>query len=154
MFDKQSVRVLGRVSIVMLFVGVGVGLASLLTWEWIEASVTSGSGLSTIQKRVVNGYTPLAFLIITAITAPVVAGLLGILEGLRMDSPRTTAYVALGCLVGAALLVFVAGIFIGMTGPESSGDGPVSPTNLVSLAGLSGLVSVLSGSLTALFGSR
>ena len=153
MFDKQSVHVLGRVSIVMLFVGVGVGVSSLLTWEWIEASVTSGSSLSTIQTRVVNGYTPLAFLIIAAITAPVVAGMLGTLEGLRMDGPRTTVFVGLGCLIGAALLVFVAGIFIGMAGPEGS-ESPVGPTQLVSLAGLSGLVSVPTGSLTALFGAR
>lgn len=153
MFNKQSVRVLGRVSIVMLFVGVGVGIASLLTWEWIEATVTSSSSLSTIQTRVINGYTPLAFLIIASIMAPVVAGMLGILEGLRMDQPRTTLFVSLGCLVGAALLVFVAGIFIGMTGPEG-GDSPIGPTELVSLAGLSGLVSVLTGSLTALFGAR
>jgi hypothetical protein len=70
-----------------------------------------------------------------------------------MDGPRTTLFISLGCLIGAALLVFVAGIFIGMTGPEG-GDSPIGPTQLVSLAGLSGIVSVLTGSLTALFGAQ
>lgn len=152
MFDKQPVRVLARVSLVMVFVGIGVGLTSLLTWEWIESSVTSSSALGSTEQLVIEGYTPLAFLIIAAIMAPVVAGMLGILEGLRMDGRRTAVYVAVGCFVGAASLVFVSGIFIGQTG--TGGESPVSPTDLISLAGLSGLVSVLSGSLTSVFGSR
>jgi hypothetical protein len=152
MFDKQPVRVLARVSLVMVFVGIGVGLASLLTWEWIEASVTSSSAIGSTEKVVIEGYTPLAFLIISSITAPVVSGILGIFEGLRMDQRLTTVYVAVGCFVGAALLVFVAGVFIGQTG--TGGESPVGPAELVSLAGLSGLVSVLSGSLTSVFGSR
>ena len=69
-----------------------------------------------------------------------------------MDQRGTAVYVAVGCFVGAAALVFVSGIFIGQTG--TGGESPVGPTDLVSLAGLSGLVSVLSGSLTSVFGSR
>jgi hypothetical protein len=152
MYDKQPVRVLARVSLVMVFVGIGVGLASLLTWEWIGSSVISSDAVGASQTAVIEGYTPLAFLIIAAITAPVVSGMLGILEGLRMEQPRTAVYVAIGCFVGGALLVFVAGIFIGQTG--TGGESPVGPTDLVSLAGLSGLVSILSGSLTAIFGSQ
>lgn len=152
MVDKQPVRALARVTLVMLFVGIGVGLTSLLTWEWITSSVTTSSELSSIQVQVVEGYTPLAFLIMSAVIAPVVAGILGILEGLRMDRRQTVVYVAAGCFVGAASLVFVAGIFIGQTG--TGGGSPVGPTDLLSLAGLSGLASVLSGLLTSVFGSR
>jgi hypothetical protein len=152
MFDKQPGRALARVSLVMMFVGIGIGLSSLLTWEWIEASVTSSDAINASEKQVIEGYTPLAFLIIAAITAPVVSGILGIFEGLRMDQRLTAVYVAVGCFVGAALLVFVAGVFVGQTG--TGGESPVGPTELVSLAGLSGLVSVLSGSLTSVFGSQ
>lgn len=152
MHQKQPARVLTRVSLVMLFVGFGVGLASLLTWEWIEASVTSSSAIGSTEKLVIEGYTPLAFLIIAAITAPVVAGILGIFEGLRMERRRTALFVAAGSFVGAALLVFVAGVFVSQTG--TGGESPVGPTDLVSLAGLSGVVSILSGTLTSVFGSR
>lgn len=154
MFDRQPVRVLARVSLVMLFVGIGIGLASLLTWEWIDASVLGDPSIDDIEQTVIEGYTPLSFLVIAAVSAPVLAGILGIFEGLRMEDRRTAMFIAAGCFIGAALLVFVAGIFIGMTGPETDEEGPIGALDLISLAGLSGLVSTISGSLTAVFGSK
>lgn len=153
MSETKPRRVLGRISLVMGFVGIGVGLASLLTWEWIEAVVLP-TAETTVEESIIGGYTPLVFLIIAAVTAPLLAGVLGIFEGLRATKRRKVVYIALGCFIGAALLVFVAGAFVGSTGIEDDGESAIGARDLISLAGLSGLASLLAGGVTSLYGTR
>lgn len=152
MTDANRTEILGRITVTMVLVGVGVGLASLLAWEWIEASFFNDLGGT--NQQVVGGYTPLMFLLLAAVTAPILAGILGIFEGLRMTETQTAIFIGLGCFVGAALMVFVAGIFISFTGAEGDNGAGPGPADLISLAGLSGIVSLITGTLASILGTN
>ena len=145
-FSHEVLWTLGRVVGTMLLVGVGIGMASLLTWFWIESAILpeqDGTG-----AQIVEGYTPLVFLIAAALAAPVVASIVGIFEGRELSTRDGVMLVGAGCFVGAILLVFTAGVFVGLSG--AGGEGGPSPLDLVTLAGLSGLASVIVGALISI----
>lgn len=151
--DENPLKVLSRISLVMAGVGLGIGLAALFTWEWVEVAVIPDLGAA--QVEVVEGYTPLAFLLVSSLGAPLVAGLLGLFEGLRTTSIKKSLVVSVGCLIGAVVLLVIAGIFISQAGPgNGEQEGPVGFFDLISLAGLSGLASLVTGLSTSIFGSR
>lgn len=149
---EKPVKVLGRVTLAMFGVGLGVGIGSLVAWEWIEWAVLPD--VDPAQREVVSGIVPLTFLLIGATGAALVGGLLGIFEGLRSSDLKQAMFVGLGCFIGAILLVFVVGIFVGFTGGGGDESGPVSAMELISLAGLSGIGSLLAGVFTSIFGTK
>lgn len=153
MSTANRTELLGRITVTMVLAGLGVGLASLLAWEWMTVAVLPD--LAGVQEQLVGSYTPLVFLLIAAVSAPLVGGVLGIFEGLRMTETHTALFIGVGCFVGAALMVFVAGVFIGFTGleGEGSGGGP-GVADLVSLAGLSGFISLLTGAGASILGTN
>jgi len=152
--DTDPKRVVGRIIVSMLLVGIGVGLASLLTWEWIEAVVVPG--VDGVSEQIIGSYTPLVFLIISTLVAVATAAVLGIFEGLRISERRTAAFVGLGCLIGAVLLVTIAGVCISFTGMEVEGSesAEITIVDLLSLAGLAGVTSLVIGALTSLLGAN
>lgn len=153
--QENPVKLFVRISLAMFGVGVGVGIAAIVTWEWIAAIVVPGleEQGESVSVQVVEGYTPLAFLIITAIAAPIVGGIIGIFEGLRSSSLKQAGFVGLGCLVGSGIMVVVAGVAVSFTGP-SDGASVVGLFDLIGLAGLSGVGSLLSGVFTTKFGAK
>lgn len=142
----------GRISLAMLGVGIGIGLAALFMWEWIDSVVLPD--LDGVGRTVVTDVQPLILLSIAAVTAPIVAGLIGIFEGLRDNSVKQALIVGVAALVGAALLIVIAGIFISFTGGDD--DNGAGPTffDLVSLAGLGGIASFISAFVTTKFGAN
>lgn len=177
--SNSASRVLGRITLLMLVVGLGIGLTSLLVWEWIEAlllpeppaedlSLEEEIAVET-ERGIIGGYTPLVFLIFTAVSATVTAAILGVFEGLRGSGLRHSAVVGIGCFAGAVLLVVTAGVFIGFTGAEdpepdeAEMDDPPEPPeeddelgvgDILSLAGLTAMVSFAIGIATSSVGGR
>jgi len=150
---ENPLSVVSRITLAMFGVGVGIGLVALFTWEWIEALVMSDLGGE--ERQVVEGYTPLAFILIASLSAPLVAGIVGIFEGLRTSTNRSVLITGVGCLIGATVLIVVAGLFISQAGPgNGEEEGPVGAFDLIALAGLSGIGSFLSGIVTSKFGSQ
>lgn len=144
---QESEQTIGRLALSMLVVGLGIGLTSLFTWYWIEAAVLPDLG--GVEAEIVGGYTPFVFLVIAAMTAPIIASVIGLRESSRISTREDLGIVAIGCLTGAVLLVFVAGVFIGQTG--AGGDSPVGPLDLIALAGLSAIVSALLAGLLSMY---
>lgn len=149
---EKPVKILGRITLAMFGVGLGIGIGALVAWEWIEWAVLPDVGGT--DQEVINGIVPLTFLLIGATGAALVGGVLGIFEGLRSSELRQALFVGVGCFIGAILLVFVVGIFVSFTGGGGDDGGPVSLMELVSLAGLSGIGSLLAGVFTTIFGTR
>jgi hypothetical protein len=172
--DEDPLTTVGRITLAMLGTGFGIALVAFLTGQWISATVVPGLGAA--EEQVVVSYTPLAFLSITALSAPIVAGLLGISESARSTATKHAAVVAVACLVGASLMVVVAGTGIAFAEPsspdavddsdeemsandssgnESDGDDSGEPGlfDIVGLAGLCGVGSLVSGGMTTKFGA-
>ncbi|ELY53183.1 hypothetical protein [Natronolimnohabitans innermongolicus] len=144
--SPHSLRVLGRVATSMLVVGLVLGLTSYLSWIWIEASILPEQ--EGTEALIVEGYTPLVYLLGAAVAAPVVGSILGFVEGRRVATRGDALVVGVGCLIGAIALLFAAGVFIGATGGgDSAGPGPM---DLLSLAGLSALSSGVAAALLAI----
>jgi hypothetical protein len=114
--DENPVQMIGRVTLAMLGVGVGIALVAFLTGQWISAAVVPG--LNDIETQIVTSYTPLAFLSITALSAPIVAGIIGIVEGPNSPTTRDAAVVGVACLVGASLMILIAGAGIAFAEPQ------------------------------------
>lgn len=151
---ENKVNQFGRITLAMLGVGLGVGLASFFTWEWIDAIVLPGIEDPVIRSAIAE-IVSLAFLIVAALGAPIVAGLIGIFEGLRSSTTKQAMVVGVAVLVGAAIMVVVAAIFIGFTGPESdNGENGIGFLDVVSLAGLCGMASFLTGAIAVKFGAK
>ncbi|SDJ99984.1 hypothetical protein [Natronorubrum texcoconense] len=132
----------------MFVVGVGIGLLCLLTWLWIESAILPEQ--EGTEALIVEGYTPLVFLIVTALATPVVSSIVGLFEGRLLSTRSEAIVIGVGCLIGATLLVLVSGLFIGASG--AGGGGGPGPADLVALAGLSGLVSAIVGAVTSAVG--
>lgn len=127
MVDDEIVHTGGRILGAMAVIGLGIALAAILTAEWISATVIPTLGPAA--EEVVTAYTPLAFLSIAALAAPVVAGIVGIFEGGRSGSQakKHVATVAVACLAGAVVLVLIAGVGVALSDPsgqsaDSGGD--------------------------------
>ncbi len=150
---ENPLKVVSRITLAMFGVGVGIGLVALFTWEWIEALVMTDLGGE--ERQVVEGYTPLAFILIASLSAPLVAGIVGIFEGLRAATNRNVLIIGVGCLIGATVLMIVAGLFISQAGPgNGEEESPVGAFDLIALAGLSGIGSFLTGLVTSKFGTQ
>ena len=133
--DEDPLTTVGRITLAMLGIGIGIAFVAFLTGQWISATVVPGLGAA--EEQVVVSYTPLAFLSITALSAPIVAGFLGISESTRSTATKHAAVVGVACLVGASLMVMVAGLGIAFAEPappdtvnDDSGDnGGEMPAN-------------------------
>ncbi len=161
-------RMVGGITLSMFGIGVGVALVAVLTGAWISATVVPELGAA--EEEVVTSYTPLAFLSITALGAPIVAGIVGLTKSEVSETTRDAAIVGLACLVGATLMVLVAGAGIAFsepTGPQevdsgnsnggsddsdNSSSGEPTVLDIVGLAGLCGVGALVSGFATARFG--
>lgn len=159
--DESTHRTVGGITLSMFGIGVGIALVAVLTGAWISATIVPELGAA--EEAVVTSYTPLAFLSITALAAPVIAGVLGVAKSGVSETTRDAALVGIACLVGAALMMTVAGAGIAFsepTGPQETPDGngdtstnsgTPTPLDLVGLAGLCGLGALVSGFVTARF---
>lgn len=152
--DTDPKRVVGRIIVSMLLVGIGVGLVSLLSWLWVESVVVPD--VDGVSEQIIGNYTPLVYISLATVSAAVTAAVLGIFEGLRTSDLKSALVIALACLIGAVLLVAVAGLFINFTGMEVEGaeSAEITPVDLLSLAGLTGIASAPIAALTSLFGAK
>lgn len=149
---ESPVKIFGRVTVAMLGIGLAIGLGAYFVWVWAEAIVFPG--VSTSNAALLGKVLPLIFLIVTAMTAPVAASLIGIFEGLRSDNIRNTVLVSLACILGAVLMVVIAAIFIGQTGLEEEESSGPGFTDIIKLAGLSGIASFVGAFITTKLGAK
>jgi hypothetical protein len=168
--DENPRRTVGGITLSMFGIGVGIALVAVFTGAWISATIVPELGAA--EEEVVTSYTPLAFLSITALGAPIIAGVLGVVKSDVSETTRDAALVGLACLVGAALMVVIAGAGIAFSepsGPQEVTDGSDggdttsngedgdtgTPTilDIVGLAGLCGIGALVSGFVTARFAS-
>ena len=149
---QNPIKVAGRATLAMTGVGLGVGISLLFAWEWAEWAVRAD--IAADEWALVEPVIPLVFLMIGTLGSAIVGGIIGIFEGLRSTERQYVLYVALGCFLGAILMVFIIGIFTSFTGGNGDDDGPVTALELVSLAGLAGFGSAIASSFTAKFGAK
>jgi len=121
--EEDPVRTGGRIVLAMFGIGVGIALAIIFTAEWVSTTIVPGLGAA--EEQVVTAYTPLAFIAISAIGAPLVAGVIGVSEGTRSSTTKHAVTVGVACLLGAVLLVSLAGagVAISDTSAPSADDG-------------------------------
>jgi 4-amino-4-deoxy-L-arabinose transferase-like glycosyltransferase len=140
---EDKVNVFIRIGVSMSAIGVAMGAASWFVYEWIVAVNALGENESLVLPLI-----PLILLMIVAASAPAIAGILGIFEGLRGANLERSIVAAGSCLIGGVLMVVLAAVFIGQIDPPSSGSGGVSLMDIVSVAGLVGIMSGFAGSIT------
>lgn len=166
--NKSPRKTIGGITLSMFGIGVGIALVAVLSGAWISATIVPELGAA--EEEVVTSYTPLAFLSVTALGAPIVAGIVGLTRSEASETTRDAAVIGVACLVGATLMVLVAGVGIAFsepTGPQEVDNGDSSdggensdnassdqPTvlDIVGLAGLCGVGALVSGFVTARFG--
>jgi uncharacterized membrane protein YgcG len=107
MLDQSSIRSGGRTLLVMTVIGVGIAVAAILSAEWISSVVVPTLGPA--EEQVVTAYTPLAFISIAALSAPVVAGIVGFFEGRDAPAIQHAAVIGAACFAGALVMVMIAG---------------------------------------------
>lgn len=117
MIDEDIARTGGRILMLMAAIGLGLAVSAIVTAEWIGTTIVPNLGPA--ESEVVTAYTPLAFIIIAALTAPVVAGIAGYLEGLRSSTNKQAAVVGVACLAGAIVLVMIAGAGVAVADPTA-----------------------------------
>ncbi len=167
MIDEDIARTGGRILFVMAAIGVGIALAAIFTAEWISTTIVPDLGPA--EEEVVTAYTPLAFIIVAAFAAPIVAGLLGFAEGGNSNTFKHAAVVGVACLAGAVVLLMIAGAGVSVADPsvdeitddddaddaetdDADDDADVDEAepgilDLFALAGLVGIAGLLTGAL-------
>lgn len=133
----------------MLSVGVGLAITSWVLMWWVEATELAGSD-SIIAGGALVDLAALVTLLVIIIAAPIVAGTVGVIEGLRLSKPTRSLWVGIGCLMGAVLMIVVAAFVLGLA---TTGDGGPEPLELLTIAGLSSLASAVGGSLSSALAS-
>lgn len=139
---EDKVNVFIRIGVSMSAIGVAMGASSWFIYEWIVAVNALGENESLVLPLI-----PLILLMIVAATAPAIAAILGVFEGLRGANLEGSIVAAGSCLIGGVLMVVLAAVFIGQIDPPSSGGG-VTLMDVVSAAGLVGIMSGFAGSIT------
>jgi hypothetical protein len=147
---KQNVKLFGRISLTMLSVGVGLAITSWMLMWWVGSTELAGEG-SLIAGDALLSLASLVALLIIIMAAPVVAGLIGIFEGLRESTPVRGIWIGLGCLMGAAVMIPLAAIVLGVgaSAAGGGGGGGPGPLELVTITGLAGLASAFAGGLSS-----
>lgn len=130
----------------MFSVGIGLAITSYLLMWWVGVTELAGEG-SIIQGSNLESLASLVTLFVIILSAPVVAGIIGIFEGLRDPDPKNGIWVGLGCLFGAVLLIVVAAIALGL---GSTGDGGPDLMELLTIAGLTSIASAVAGTLSTI----
>lgn len=143
---KVKLKLFGRISLTMLGVGIGLALTSYLLMWWVGVTELAGED-SLIRGEALVDLASLVTLLVIILSAPVVAGIVGIFEGLRDSDPVHGLWVGLGCLFGAVLLIVVAAVALGLA---TTGDGGPEPLQLLTIAGLTSLASAIAGTLSTL----
>lgn len=144
---KQNVKLFGRISLTMLSVGVGLAITSWMLMWWVGSTELAGEG-SLIAGDALLSLASLVALIIIIMSAPVVAGLIGVFEGLRESTPIRGVWISIGCLMGATVMIPLAAIVLGLA-PTGGGGGGPGPLDLVTITGLTGLASAFAGGLSS-----
>ncbi len=142
---RQNIKLLGRISLTMLSVGVGLAITSWMLMWWVGANELAGDG-SLIAGDALLSLASLVALLVIIMSAPIVAGIVGVFEGLRESSPVLGLWVSIGCLMGTAVMIPVAAIVLGLA---TSGSGGPSALELVTITGLVGLASAFAGGLSS-----
>ncbi len=142
---RQNIKLLGRISLTMLSVGVGLAITSWMLMWWVGTNELAGEG-SLIAGDALLSLASLVALLVIIMSAPIVAGTVGVFEGLRESSPVQGVWISLGCLMGTAVMIPVAAIVLGLA---TSGSGGPSALELVTITGLVGLASAFAGGLSS-----
>jgi hypothetical protein len=112
---------------------------------WVGSTELAGEG-SLIAGDALLSLASLVALLVIIMSAPIVAGVVGVFEGLRESTPIQGIWVAIGCLMGAAVMIPLAAVVLGLA---TSGSGGPSPLELVTITGLTGLASAFAGGLSS-----
>lgn len=143
---KDNIKLFGRISLTMLAVGIGLALTSYVLMWWVGVTELAGEE-SLIRGDALTDLASLVSLLVIILSAPVVAGIVGIFEGLRDADPLRGLWVGAGCLMGAVLLIVVAAFVLGLA---TSGDGGPAPLELLTIAGLTSVASAVAGTFSAI----
>ena len=142
---RQNLKLFGRISLTMSSVGVGLAITSWVLMWWVGSTELAGEG-SLIAGDALLNLASLVALLIIIMAAPVVAGMVGVFEGLRESNPIQGVWIGIGCLLGAAVMIPVAAVVLGLA---TSGSGGPGPLDLVTITGLTGLASAFAGGLSS-----
>lgn len=167
--DERPAQTGGRILLSMAVIGVGIAIVAIFTAEWISTTIVPDLGPA--EEEVVTAYTPLAFISIAALGAPVVAGILGFFEGRNATSNKHVAAIAVACLAGGVVLMLIAGAGVSVADPtvdeiedddeetddtdadddddEVDDTGDPGIVDLIGLAGLVGVGGLIAGGVTA-----
>lgn len=142
---KQNLKLFGRISLIMLSVGVGLAITSWVLIWWVGVTELAAEG-SLIRGDALVDLASLVTLFVIIISAPVVSGVVGAIEGLRESSPIRGVWIGCGCLMGTAIMILTAAIVLGLA---TGGEGGPEPLELVTITGLTGLASAVGGGLSS-----
>lgn len=143
---KERFRNLGRISFTILSVGLGLAVACIFLLWWVDTTELASEG-AIISGGVLTTLASLVALLVVILSAPVVSGVVGMIEGSRSTNPLIAG---IGCLFGAVALIVLCAFSISQA---TSGGGGPEPLELLTIAGLASLASAIGGGLSAALSS-
>lgn len=145
----DSTNIFLRISVTMAAIGVAMGVASWLSYEWLATTDI----LAPEQEATVLPVYPVIMLLVVVVASPLLAGVLGIFEGLRGSSTDRLVVTAGSCLVSGAIMVLLAALFIGQINPPGEAA-VVEFGDAVTVGGLAGIAAALSAAISTIINER
>lgn len=147
--DVDTTAIFLRIWVTMAAIGVTMGVASWLSYEWlVEISL-----LAPAQAEAVLPVYPVIILLVIVVSAPLLAGIMGIFEGLRGSSSDRLIVTVATSLVSGLTMVMLAALFIGQINPPGNAA-VVELSDALTVGGLSGIASALSSAICTMMNTR
>jgi hypothetical protein len=147
--DVDTTAIFLRIWVTMAAIGVTMGVASWLSYEWlVEISL-----LAPAQAEAVLPVYPVIILLVVVVSAPLLAGIMGIFEGLRGSSSDRLIVTVATSLVSGLTMVMLAALFIGQINPPGNAA-VVELGDALTVGGLSGIASALSSAICTMMNTR
>lgn len=147
--DVDTTAIFLRIWVTMAAIGVTMGVASWLSYEWlVEISL-----LEPAQAEAVLPVYPVIILLVIVVSAPLLAGVMGIFEGLRGASSDRLIVTVASSLVSGLTMVMLGALFIGQINPPGNAA-VVELDDALTVGGLSGIASALSSAICTMMNTR
>lgn len=147
--DVDTTNIFLRTWVTMAAIGVTMGVASWLSYEWLVDIQLLGPS----QAEVVLPVYPVIMLLVIVVAAPLLAGILGIFEGLRGSSTDRLVASASSALVSGVTMVMLAALFIGQINPPGNAA-VVSLNQAVTVGGLAGIASAMASAICTMMNTK
>lgn len=141
--DEDIINPFLRVVVSMATIGAALGISSWLTFEWIVFTE-----LTNATEVVRLG----ALMLITG-SAPLIAGVLGIFEGLRQSDIERAVVVAGSGLFGGVIMILLGALFLSQM-TAGGGGSDIALMDIVTLGGLVGIACALAGCITTILNKK